>query len=105
MRRWRAHILLLFCAHWMSITSSFAAGDSAIPSLPDAAKLALEEDWSGGQIDPARWYVMRRHWGNGNHGVMPENVRLAQEKDDEGKARTVLTCAAHGDQYDGPVRR
>lgn len=104
MRRWRAHILLLFCAQWVSMTSSFAAGDSAIPPLPEGAKLALEEDWSGGQIDPARWYVMRRHWGNGNHGVVPENVRLAQEKDDDGKARAVLTCTAHGDQYDGPVR-
>src|SRR5262249_25112854 len=73
------------------------------PPLPEAAKLVMKEDWASGQIDPSRWYVMRRHWGNGNHGVVPENVRVAEEKSDEGKNRHVLVCAAHGEAYDGPV--
>lgn len=67
-------------------------------ALPEKARLAFGEDWSAGTIDPARWYVLRKKWGNGNHGVVPENVRVEREKD-----RNVLVCEAHGDLYDGPV--
>jgi hypothetical protein len=70
--------------------------------LPDRARLVFSEDWAGGTIDPAKWYVLRKRWGGGNHGVVPENVRV--ERDTVGaEAKNVLVCEAHGDQYDGPV--
>lgn len=71
---------------------------------PASARLVLEEDWSGGAIDPQRWYVMRRHWGNGHHGVVPENVRIAEERDEQGERRRVLICRAQGDLAEGPAR-
>lgn len=37
-----------------------------LPDLPEHARLVLSEDWSSGEIDQARWYVPRRHWGQGN---------------------------------------
>lgn len=46
----------------------------SVPPLKKGAVLALDEDWSGG-IDSEKWYVMRRHWGKGHHGVVPENVK------------------------------
>jgi len=62
----------------------------------------FSEDWSSGKIDPAKWYLLRKKWGDGNHGVTPENVRI--EKDAvAGRERDVLVCEAHGDQYDGPI--
>jgi hypothetical protein len=70
--------------------------------LPEKARLAFTEDWSRGELDPAKWYVLRKKWGNGNHGVVPENVRIERDAVD-GKARNVLVCEAHGDGYDGPV--
>lgn len=66
--------------------------------LPDGSTLAFEEDWSSGAVDPARWYALRKQWGAGNHGVVPENVGVVQED-----GRFVLQCLAHGDDYDGPV--
>lgn len=66
--------------------------------LPEGARLAFEEDWSAG-IKPDRWYALRKKWGDGNHGVVPENVRIVR---DDG--RPVLECVAHGDRYDGPVK-
>ena len=70
--------------------------------LPPGAKLAFAEDWSEGRIDPAKWYLLRKRWGEGNNGVVPENVRV--ERDTVGGAeRNVLVCEAHGDAYDGPV--
>jgi hypothetical protein len=85
------------------ITFMAACAAAEVPALKEGAKLALEEDWSGG-IDLKKWYVMRRHWGNGHHGVLPENVRLEEERGDDGKVRMVLVCEAHGDRYDGPVK-
>ena len=71
--------------------------------VPEKARLALEEDWSGGRIDPARWYMPRRRWEDGgNNGVTPENVRVGRDVVDE-RERNVLVCEAHGDQYEGPV--
>lgn len=58
--------------------------------LPADAKPALDETWE--RIDPARWYRPRKRWGQGNNGVLPENVRVENG---------VLVCEAHGDQYDG----
>lgn len=78
------------------------AQQAELPSLPDRSKLAFEEDWSSGKIDAKRWYVPRKKWGQGNHGVSPENVRIARDIVD-GKERPVLVCQANGDLYDGPV--
>ncbi|HZE98889.1 MAG TPA: glycoside hydrolase family 16 protein [Planctomycetota bacterium] len=64
--------------------------------LPKGAELALDETWSGGRIEPDRWYLPRKRWGQGNNGVIPENVRVEKEGD-----HFVLVCEAHGDQYDG----
>lgn len=58
--------------------------------LPKESRLALEESWE--KIDPARWYLPRKRWGQGNNGVIPENVRVENG---------VLVCEAHGDLYDG----
>jgi hypothetical protein len=58
--------------------------------LPPGSTLVLEESWE--KIDPARWYLPRKRWGQGNHGVLPENVRVENG---------VLVCEAHGDPYDG----
>ena len=74
-----------------------------LAKLKKGAVLALDEDWSGG-IDSQKWYVMRRHWGKGHHGVVPENVKVAQEPDGKGGTRSILVCKAHGDQYDGPIK-
>src|SRR5436190_15364380 len=63
-----------------------------VPPLPPGATLVLDETWSS--IDPARWYRPRKRWGQGNHGVIPENVRVE---------KGTLICEAHGDQYDGPL--
>ncbi|MBI1371715.1 MAG: hypothetical protein GC159_03000 [Phycisphaera sp.] len=73
-----------------------------LPAVPDGARMAFEEDWSSGKIDPAKWYVLRKKWGGGNFGVVPENVSI---KPDEvnGVTKNVVVCEAHGDKYDGPV--
>jgi hypothetical protein len=68
-------------------------GDDPIPPLPKDATLALDETWASGRIDPERWYRPRRRWGQGNHGVIPENVRVEQG---------TVVCEAHGDLYGGP---
>ncbi len=70
--------------------------------MPASAKLAFVEDWSSGQIDPTKWYMLRKKWGAGNHGVVPENVFLAKDTVD-GKEQHVLVCRGHGDQYQGAI--
>ena len=62
-----------------------------IPELPAKAKLALEEDWSSGKIDPKKWYVLRKKWGQGNHGVVPGNARIGQDTVYR-RSRNVLVC-------------
>ncbi|MEZ5302925.1 MAG: hypothetical protein R3F11_20145 [Verrucomicrobiales bacterium] len=74
-----------------------------IPALPHGAKLAFEENWSSGTIDPAKWYRLKKQWGAGNHGVVPDNVFLAEDEV-AGKKQNVLVCRAHGDRYEGPVK-
>jgi hypothetical protein len=74
-----------------------------LPPLNQGAELVLDEDWSQG-IVPTKWYVMQRRWGNGNHGVVPENVRVEKERGEDGEMRNVLVCEAHGEHYDGPVK-
>ena len=79
-----------------------AAAAAPLPPLPEGARLALEEDWRGGEVDPERWYVPRKKWGAGNHGVSPENVRIEMDVVNGGQ-RPVLVCQANGDRYSGPV--
>ena len=68
--------------------------------LPEPAQLVLSENWSTGIIDPATWYTPRKKWGNGNAGVIPENVRIESDSVN-GKPQNVLVCEAHGDNYEG----
>ncbi|HYG34707.1 MAG TPA: hypothetical protein VEC99_07985 [Clostridia bacterium] len=75
---------------------------AVLPTLPANARLALDEDWGSGTIEPARWYTLRKKWGQGNNGVVPENVRLGRDTV-AGREKSVLVCTAHGDLYDGPV--
>jgi hypothetical protein len=82
---------------------SSVCATAEVPPLKEGAKLALDEQWSSG-FDPTKWYVMRRHWGNGHHGVVPANVRTEEETDAEGAKHKVLICEAHGEKYDGPVK-
>jgi hypothetical protein len=80
-----------------ALALSLFAQDGELPPLPKGATLVLDESWTNGTIDPARWYRPRKHWGQGNNGVIPENVRVEREG-----ARWILVCEAHGDLYDGP---
>ncbi|EAQ82085.1 glycoside hydrolase family 16 protein [Blastopirellula marina] len=75
---------------------------SSLPAPPGQARLVFSEDWQAGAIDPMKWYVLRKKWGNGNHGVVPENVAIEQDLID-GEQKNVLVCTAHGDQYAGDV--
>ena len=88
----------------IALTCACATAQSKelIPALPDGARLALEEDWSSGKIDPQEWYALRKQWGQGNAGVVPENVSITTD-DVGGKKVNVLRCTANGDLYDGAV--
>lgn len=77
-----------------------AAG--AIPEMPEGTKLVLDEDWSSGRIDPERWYSLRKQWGQGNAGVVPENLAIVKDTV-AGASKNVLRCTANGDQYDGSI--
>lgn len=91
--------LVIAIAH--SIAATPNAGPLPAP-VPEKARLAMNEDWSGGRIDTSRWYILRKQWGQGNHGVVPQNVYVARDTV-AGREQNVLVCEAHGDQYDGPV--
>lgn len=90
--------LVAFLFPWDALLSAA----EPLPPLPSQAKLVLEEDWSSGSIDEKKWYVYRKRWGNGNHGVVPENVTVKADVVN-GQKKNVLVCIAHGDQYDGDV--
>ncbi len=75
----------------------------AIPKLPESAKLSLSEDWASGEIDPQKWYPLRKKWGSGNQGVVPENLFIATDTV-AGKSQNVLVCRGHGDLYEGPIK-
>ena len=81
--------------------SAIAQGQE-VPELPSGAQLAFEENWETGKLDEKKWYVLRKKWGDGNHGVVPENVKIEQD-DVQGRRQNVLVCTAHGDEYEGPV--
>src|SRR5687767_13540120 len=100
LRRRSPLVLLLLLAVVPALAADKPPG--APGATPPGARLAFEEDWSAGRVDPAKWYLLRKRWGEGNNGVVPENVRV--ERDTIGGAeRNVLVCEAHGDAYDGPV--
>jgi hypothetical protein len=88
--------LILICLAWGTNLSA------EVPPVPHAARPVLDEDWAAGKIDPQMWYTPRKKWGAGNHGVVPENVRIEKDSID-GRQTNVLVCEAHGDQHDGPV--
>ncbi len=71
-------------------------------TMPESSKLVFEEDWSTGRIDPDKWYALHKRWGNGNYGVVRQNVFMAQDTVD-GENKNVLVCRGHGDQYKGSV--
>ncbi len=97
MRKWFCLSLIV----WTGMVHA-ATNDILMPPLPAGARLALQEDWSSGGIDPARWYALRKMWGQGNNGVVPENVRVGRDVV-AGQEKNVLICTAHGDLYDGDV--
>jgi hypothetical protein len=78
-------------------------GQTNLEPVPETARLVIDEDWSNGRIDPEKWYVLRKQWGAGNHGVVPENVRIEQDTV-HGRRQNVLVCTARGDRYTGPVK-
>ncbi|MGB0992678.1 MAG: glycoside hydrolase family 16 protein [Akkermansiaceae bacterium] len=96
------YLFLLYSFFTAVIAVSNACEQNVIPSLPKSAKLALHEDWSSGKIDPSRWYRLRKQWGKGNAGVVPENVSVVRDMVN-GKGQSVLQCSANGDLYDGSV--
>ena len=60
------------------------------------------EDWGSAKIDSLKWYSPRKKWGNGNNGVIPENLKF--EKDTVfGKEKTVLSFYGNGDAYTGSL--
>ncbi|MGC4015235.1 MAG: glycoside hydrolase family 16 protein [Luteolibacter sp.] len=91
-----ANVLLMF-------VPVAAAQEVRLPPLPDGAKQVMNEDWSSGRIDPTRWYLPRKKWGQGNNGVAPENVGISRDTV-MGKEKPVLVCRANGDLSDGPVK-
>lgn len=82
-------------------TMARAADPPQSPAV-EGERLVLDERWSAGRIDPDRWYILRKQWGQGNHGVVPENVRIERDIVD-GQEKHILVCEAHGDEYDGDV--
>ncbi|MDD2597614.1 MAG: hypothetical protein PHO37_00105 [Kiritimatiellae bacterium] len=95
-------ILICICFGALTI-AGFAAGDPAPGmTMPQGAKLVFEEDWSTGRIDSDKWYALHKRWGEGNHGVVSQNVFIAQ--DIVGSVtKNVLVCRGHGDRYAGSV--
>ena len=73
-----------------------------VPAPPASARLAFTENWADGRIDPAKWYLLRKKWGDGHNGVVPENVSIRRDVV-AGNEQNVLVCEVHGDHYDGPV--
>ncbi|HWL07701.1 MAG TPA: hypothetical protein VNQ76_04805 [Planctomicrobium sp.] len=78
------------------------ADERPLPDLPPQARLVLSEDWNTGAIDSEQWYLLRKQWGNGNHGVVPENIYIDQDIV-FGQKQNVVICRAHGDLYDGEI--
>lgn len=100
------HFKIALTGSFLAVLASIATADDQ-PTLetimPKGAKLVLQEDWSSGKVDPNKWYILRKRWGKGNHGVVPQNVFI--EKDEvNGASKNVLICRGHGDLYEGPIK-
>lgn len=106
MRNLRARAVRFLALSVLGLTSMARAEmpvtERALPKLPEKARLVLSEDWSSGKLEPQRWYTPRKKWGDGNHGVVPENVSIRPDTV-AGRTQNVLVCRAHGDQYQGPI--
>lgn len=83
-------------------STALCQADEGPPRPRQGERLALSENWAKGAIDPQRWYTPRKKWGQGNHGVVPENVRVDTDRI-AGRAQHVLVCKAHGDEYRGDI--
>jgi len=99
-RTWISRLLLTALS--VQIATPGMAEERPLPELPSQARIALSEDWSTGGLDPEKWYVLRKKWGNGNHGVVPENVWIERDVV-SGHEQNVIVCRAHGDLYDGEI--
>lgn len=67
-----------------------------------ASRAGLTDDFSEG-LSPNKWYLLRKHWGKGNNGVVPELVSI--EKDNvNGTTKNVIVLRGHGDLYNGPIK-
>lgn len=98
LKQWQSFVLMTFVI--AVFATRLVAEESQIPQLPSQARLVLSENWNSGKLDSKKWYLLRRKWGNGNHGVIPENVYI--EKDIvAGMEQNVVVCRAQGDAYDG----
>lgn len=73
----------------------------SINSIAEDNKI-FEETWESAKLDPGKWYSPRKKWGNGNNGVIPENIKF--EKDIVfGKEKNVLSFYGNGDNYQGSL--
>lgn len=94
---------LIVFLHIVSCVHHVLAAPPIDKDLHQHAELVLNEDWSTGVIDPDKWYTLRKHWGTGNNGVVPENVLITQDQVD-GVTKNVPVCRGHGDRYSGSVK-
>ncbi len=69
-----------------------AAGNGLPASSVYLENGAFFENFAKG-IPSAHWYLMRARWGQGNHGVLPENAACT--------ADGILVLTARGDRYTG----
>ncbi|MCM8525287.1 MAG: hypothetical protein NE327_02145 [Lentisphaeraceae bacterium] len=60
------------------------------------------EEWENGKFDSNKWYFPRKKWGNGNNGVIPENLEFSEDIV-FGKKKTVLNFYGNGDEYKGSL--
>ncbi len=82
--------------------ASSRADEVALPPLPSSARLVFHENWSAGRVDSSQWYMLRKKWGQGNHGVTPDNVAIKRDTVNDTE-QNVLVCQADGDQYRGAI--
>jgi beta-glucanase (GH16 family) len=65
----------------------------------DVPKGVFCDDFCGTELNTAKWWYGRNHWGNGktfkNNGVAPENVIIKNNK---------AYFGANGDNYSGPIK-
>ena len=89
---------MLFCfLAWVAVARGDQTPDM---TMPPSAQLVFEEDWSTGRIDPDKWYLLQKRWGDGNNGAVRQNVFIGQDTVN-GKTKNVLICRGHGDLYRG----